>query len=533
MSTVAELLQQHVTLTVESFDRIYLNGYLPKLQTSGQLVYFLTAHRGNPIPSPALLNKMSADFKTRLEQFATDHGLTPITFERKQRKDDVATTHRTAFTGTNGVYLIGVAQEKCNAFKGKTRHDPASKRVEVDYSRQSACVNHYYFYLVDEDFGPAFIKVCSYAPYAIKVCLNGHEWAKRQLDKEGIAYEALDNGFKSCTDPARLQALCDTLGPQQIAAFVRKWLDRLPLPLTQADRAAGFDYRLSVWQVEISQTLVFAEPVHGRQFFEEVIRENLDLGRPDRVSLVFDRQITKATPGAFRTRIFQDGVHPNLHIQYKSCDLKQYFKLNHALRNELTINNPDDFYVGKDLSHLWTLRDIGRDINRRLLEMERVSQACTLAQDTVEQITHPTVTPDGQRVPALRFGDPRSMALWLALTLMCHLPHGFSNATLRQHVAALLGPTSTYRASQMTYDLRRLVRKGLIARVGKSHRYRLTSLGLKAAYFFSKLEARVFKPATASFAAPDGIPRPLTDAFGLVDQAIAAMVEEAKLGCAA
>lgn len=534
MSTIAELLEQHVTLTVESFDRIYLNGYLPKLQTSGQLVYFLTEHRGNPIPSPALLNKMGADFKARLDQFAIDHGITPLTFARKQRKDDIATEHRAAFTGTDGVYLIGVAQEKCNSFKGKTRHDPASKRVQIDYSRQSACVNHYYFYLIDEDFGPAFIKVCSYAPYAIKVCFNGHEWAKRQLEREGIAYEALDNGFKSCADPARLQALCDTLGPQQVATFVRKWLDRLPLPVTQQDRAAGFDYRLSIWQVEVSQTLVFAAPVHGRQFFEEVIRENLDLGRPDRVSLVFDRQITKATPGDFRTRIFQDGVYPNMHIQYKSCDLKQYFKLNHALRNELTINNPDDFYVGKDLSNLWTLRDIGRDINRRLLELERVSQACTLAQDTVEQITHPTVTPDGQRVPALRFGDPRTMSLWLALTLMCHLPQGFSNASLRQHVAALLGPTSTYHANQMSYDLRRLIRKGLIARIGKSRRYRLTPLGLKAATFFTKLEARVFKPATASLARDgDGIPRPLTEAFTHLEQAIDAIVEEAKFDCAA
>ena len=179
MSTVAELLAQHVTLTVESFDRLYLNGYVPKLQTSGQLVYFLTGHRKNPIPSPALLNKISADFKARLEQFATDAALTPLTFERKQRKDDVASEHRAAFTGTEGVYLIGVAQEKCNAFKGSTKRDPASKLVHVDYSRQSACVNHYYFYLLDEDFGPAFIKVCSYAPYAIKVCLNGHEWRKR------------------------------------------------------------------------------------------------------------------------------------------------------------------------------------------------------------------------------------------------------------------------------------------------------------------------------------------------------------------
>jgi hypothetical protein len=534
MCTISELLEGHVTLTVDGLDRIYLNGYLPKLQTPGQLVTFLTTHRGNPIPSPALLNRMGTDFKSRLHTFASVGGLNILTFERRQRKDDVAATHRARFSGSEGVYLIGVAQEKCNAFKGSTGRDASSGRVSVAYSRQSACVNHYYFYLIDDDFGPAFIKVCSYAPFGIRACINGHEWAKRQLDKEGVAYEALDNGFKSCADPARLQALCDTLGPQQIARFVQKWLERLPLPLTANDRAGGYDYRLSVWQVEMSRTQVFSNPSHGRQFFEEVIRENLDLGRPDRVSLVFDRAVTKATPGTFRTRVFEDGVHPSLHIEYKSCHVKQYFKENHALRTETTINNPDDFYVGRDLSNLWTLRTIGRDVNTRLLAMQRVSQACTLEQGTMETITHPTVTKDGQRVPAMRFGDPRVMALWLALTLMCHLPQGFSNAALRKHVAALLGPDAHYHANQMSYDLRRLRHKGLIERIGKTRRYTLTQQGLKAAHFFSKLEARVFKPAAASIATrDDGIPRPLTKAFDQLRIAIDQMVDQAKFASAA
>jgi hypothetical protein len=533
MDTVAEILDSHVALTVESFDRIYVNGYVPKLQTSGQLVGFLTQHRGNPIPSPALLRKISDQFKADLDLFAATQGLQPVHFERKQRKDDLAAEHGAGFTRSEGVYLIGVAQEKCSSFKGSTSRNPSTKLVSVDYSRQSVCVNHYYYYLVDEDFGPAFIKVSSYAPYAIKVCLNGHEWAKRQLDKAGIAYEALDNGFKSCDDPARLQAICNTLGPQQIADFVGRWLELLPIPLSADDRVAGYDYRLSVWQAEISRTQVFVQPVHGRRFFEEVIRENLDLGRPDRVSLVFDRKIVKTTPGAFRTRVFQDGVHPSMHIEYKSCHVKQYFKENQALRTETTINNTDDFYIGKDLSNLWTLRQIGNDINRRLLEMECVSQACSLTQDTVESITHPTVAKDGQRATALRFGDRRTMALWLALTLMCHLPRGFSNATLRTHVAALQGPTSTYRAAQMTYDLRRLSRKGLIVRIGKSHRYRLTPLGLRAAHFFTKLEARVFKPASGSLASDDGIPRELTAAFEQVDAAIGSLVAQARLGVAA
>jgi hypothetical protein len=150
----------------------------------------------------------------------------------------------------------------------------------------------------------------------------------------------------------------------------------------------------------------------------------------------------------------------------------------------------------------------------------------------MDQLTHPTVTEDGQRVPALRFGDPRVMALWLALTLVLHLPQGLTNATLRKPVAALLGPQATYGASQMTYDLRRLCRKGVVERLGRSHRYRLTPLGQKAALFFSKLEARVFKPAAASFTAPDGVPRELTEAFAQVEQAVESLVSEAQFACA-
>ena len=198
-------------------------------------------------------------------------------------------------------------------------------------------VNHYYFDIQDADFGPAFIKVCSYAPYAIKVCLNGHEWAKQQLRKEGIAFEILDNGFLSVPMPSVCRWSA-TSWAEQIQAFFAKWVERLPMPLTAADRQAGYRHRLSVWQVETSRTQVFDDPVRGREFFEAVIRENLDLGRPDRVQLVFDRKIIKTTPGQFRTRVIEDGVLPSLHIEYKANRVKQYFKEGRALCTETTIN---------------------------------------------------------------------------------------------------------------------------------------------------------------------------------------------------
>jgi hypothetical protein len=137
---------------------------------------------------------------------------------------------------------------------------------------------------VDDDFGPFFLKFCTYFPYNAKLCLNGHEYAKRQLKRRGIAYQALDNGVLSCADPQRLQQICDGLSADKIDRLLRKWLHFLPHPFTAADQKAGFRYDISILQAEFSLTQVLDRPVHGRLFFEQVIRENLDLGRPMRSS---------------------------------------------------------------------------------------------------------------------------------------------------------------------------------------------------------------------------------------------------------
>ena len=166
--------------------------------------------------------------------------------------------------------------------------------------------------------------------------------------------------------------------------------------------------------------------------------------------------MTKATPGPFRTRVMQEGVHPSLHIQYKNFDLKQYFKEGRGLRTEGTFRNPKDFEVNKGLANLPYLQRLGRHINRRLLEVERVSHNCGLSGDSIQRVVQPTVTEEGPRAPGLKFGDPRVMALWVGLSLFTDLFQGFRNRDLRRHVADLLGADAgSYSAAQMTYDLRR------------------------------------------------------------------------------
>ncbi|MGH7869925.1 MAG: hypothetical protein ACREP9_20390, partial [Candidatus Dormibacteraceae bacterium] len=369
MPHIDSLLAEHVTLQCACVDRLYLNGYLPNLQVSGQLVSFLH-YKGYPIPSPVAINKITKDFVQAVAAFAASQQIPTVQFKRDERKDDVVRPFFEKLLAEGrieGVAVIGVAQERVSGFKAQKIMQKNFKTPWFNYSRASVYVNQYYFYILDADFGPGFIKISSYAPYAIKVCLNGHEWVKRQLEKAGLAYTPLDNGFLSVEDPGRLQTICDELSSVHLEDYFRAWIERLPFPLSAKDRSDGYRHHLSIMQMEISLTHVFRKPIQGREFFEQVIRENLDLGRPDRVQLVFNRRVTRATPGTFRTRVITRGVDPSLHVEYKHSHLKQYFKEGRALRTELTINDTRDFGFRKALHYFEDLRDLGHQANRRLL----------------------------------------------------------------------------------------------------------------------------------------------------------------------
>ena len=537
MPTVAQLLREHVSLSISCVDRLYINGYQPGLQTSGGLCAFLRTRRGAPIASPVMLNKMREAFTEQIKRFTQERDIPIVRFERGQRKDDIAAEHRATFEDEQGILFVGVAQERAWSFKGSKREKAGGKIVHFDFSRQSVFVNQYYFYLKDRFWGPAFIKVCSYFPYSIKLCLNGHEWAKQQLSLEGIGFESLDNGFLCCEDPENLQTICDDLGPSDVLRFYQYWSRRLPWPLTLEDRAAGWEHRLSIWQMETSLTQVFERPVQGRQFFEAVIRENIDLGRPGRVSLVFPTRHNKRTPaprGGYRTRVVTAGVHPSLHVGYKKSDIKQYFKEEHALRTETTINDTKDLRIGKDISHLEEIREKSHTINQKLLEVEQVSQDCVLCQDELDRLQQPTVE-QGQRAPALPFGNLRVQALMQALCLLLLLPTGFCNRDLREHVADLLGLSlEQYGPGQMTYDLRRLRLKGLIERSEGRYLYQLTGRGLRTALFYSKVHSRILRPGFAALAPPSiDVPRPLSTALRQVDKEIQKICDSARLEAAA
>jgi hypothetical protein len=529
--TVNDVLDGHVGLDVECLDRIYLNGYVPNLQVGGQVVSFMTQHLGCPIPSPAIMEKIGTAFRKAVASFAEADHIPVVRFSKDDRKIDRMRPYlaRQAATGRSGVAAIGTAQEFQNVFAAsqRTGHNGIPWFSFTKADRRVTC---FYFYVWDTDFGPAFIKVCAYFPYPIKVWLNGHEWAKRQATQAGIGFSELSNGFATATDPAALQAICDRLGPATIGVFFERWMSRLPLPLTEADRAAGYWWELSMRQIEVSRTLVFDAPRHARGFFEALVADNLDIGRPDTVELIFHGPRHLGRPPQLdcvpKTKIVTRGTEATVNAFYKNSRIKQYLKNGRALRIETVINSPDDLRCHRRLAHLDELQSKARAVNRRLLDTERVGQGCVLASPAFERIAQPSLAEDGRRAPALRFGDPRVQALAGALCTTMLAVTGITNKSLRALMTGLLDGID-YSTNQASYDLARLRVNGLISRIPGRNRYRLTDDGLRFAIFYTKVHDRVLRPLLA----PDQpqTPPPIRKALRTIDIHITETIDRARL----
>ena len=529
--TVREILAEHTTLEVESIDRMYLNVYVPPLQYDGGVATFFRKHRGQPFASSVLMAPISRAFIAAIEAFVAAQRVPLITFEKGQRKDDVMAAHLARFTGSEGVLFVGKAQEKATVFRTEKRRNPRTGQPYPWLVRSTAMVNQYYFYAVDRDFGPFFLKFCSYFPYNAKLCLNGHEYLKRQLTQRGIAYEALDNGLWSCAAPAAMQRVADGLSAAKIEALLHKWFGRLPHPFAPGDRRAGYRYRCSILQSEFSLTQALDQPVMGRLFFEEVIRENLDPRPPG--------------PGAVDLRASGEPADA------RAVSHPRDYRGGHPVAAHRLQAQPDQAVPqgrpgtpdGDDNQRPARLRHPQRAVSPLRAAEGRLPGQSTSARRPTDQPRlrdgrsggrGPVPPRDGRRAAGggLAVGRSRGPGpVPRADRLSPGAAAGWRQRDLRAPLAALLGgPPAAVSTGRMTYQLRRLRLHGLIERRPGTHRYHVTDRGLRIALFFTRVHARLFRPGLAAVM-PEAVrdDSRLRRAFDQLERAMDQWCAEAKL----
>ena len=512
--TAADVLSDHVAFEVECIDRLRLNVRQPRLQYGAGIHGFFVSHRGHQFASPALMEPMTRAYAADVQHFAAARGLEIERFDKDQRKDQVTQRYLACHDGSERVLYVGIAQERARAWTATRRVNPATGASYTWLKQATRMVNHVYWYCYDADFGPFLLRVCTYFPFNAQLVVNGNHWAQQQAARAGIVFEPMDNAFAACGDVPALQAVCDRFAAGHIEALLAKWLHILPGPFTGEDEVlGGYAYAASISQAEFCLTQMLDKPVSGRIFLDQVFHDNLDLGRPDRIGLVFNRRVrTKGrnpTPGRFRTRVLTTGVDASLHIDYKSSSAKQYHKQARAIRTEITINNTRDFGLPKRLSSLPDLRQLGFSAARRLLDVQRISHDPIRGADVFAHLTQPIVGDNGARTPALRFGDPRVHALLHALLLFPNLIHGFTNRDVRTQIAPLLGRAAAdIKPGAISYDLRRLREHGLIERIPHSQRYLPTELGYHAALLFTHAHDHLLRTGLAELASTGPQPPP-------------------------
>jgi hypothetical protein len=256
--------------------------------------------------------------------------------------------------------------------------------------------------------------------------------------------------------------------------------------------------------------------------FEALVADNIGIGRPAVVSILFARRVQRNTQSIFRTRVFTEGTQVRIDFTYKHCRVKLYLKEGRALRIETVVNDADDLDLRKGLPHLPEVHRAARQINARVLTMQCVGQSCAIENALFERLSQPYVR-DGQRTGALRFGDVRVMALVGALCLTVQAVAGFNHRRLRTLVAGRLG--TTYTTAQMPYDLRRLRLHGLITRLPHSNTYVLTSEGRRVALCYTKVYDRLLDPLLAADKPP--APLPLRRALHVIDESVDSYLDRA------
>lgn len=483
------------------FDRILLNGLIQPFQQPERVVGFFTTYRQLYPVSRYTLRDIAEQFQRWLKGWSEKRNI-PIAEAPKGRRDDFVDPYFKG-AGPDAVVVILKAREPARIMTAIG--DSKTNRWHLQIANR--WVVQYNFYVNDRQWGRMFVRICPYLPFSARVCLNQHHWLANRMREEGIAFRQCANAFMTCAKPERLQQLADSLTPWDLLSCGQKWLARLTPFFTAREREeAGCQHRLFFSQVEFCDNLIFRRRAALDQLGERLLDANRTIGRPNKITVIFGRRISKHYRGKLQTEIEDMNLpNPVIRSHYGNGFVKQYVRDHLMLRTEAASNNVNDYGVNKSVQNLPALRTALSAINDNYLNVQQDILETFIDRGQLRKLAEPMITPTGKRIPGLKLDHPRQLALMHALVQFAHIAGGnaFTTAELHPRVLALLGcPAERYTLASLRYDLAKLRAKELVAKIPRSRRYQLLPHGYSICLVFLKLFERVYAPLTAGLLSP-------------------------------
>jgi hypothetical protein len=528
MNAFFEHHQDNIKFRYRCFDRLLLNGCIQSFLEGARAQGFFWVYRKIYPVSRNVLREVARQYHNWVEHMAQRWDV-EIVEDPKGRRDEFVEPYFQK-AQPDQVRVIIKAREPAGIMTavgaGQKWH------LETKYR----WVKQYNFYLQDSEWGPMFVRVCPYFPFSARICLNQHYWLAQKMQQAGIRFSQTGNAFRRCGDPAALQEIADSLTAKDLLRCGHKWLKRL-IPFFRASerRAHGCWHQLFFTQVEYCDNLIFRRRAALDQLGDRLLDANRNLGRPDKLTVIFGRRISKHYPGKLQTEI--EDLHlgnPVMRSYYKNGFAKHYVRDHDVLRFEAASNDvKGDYGINKAVENLVPLREKQQGITERYQNVQQDILETFLNRGELRKLGEPTLRPNGKRIPGLKLDHARQLAVMSSLVRFSHVAAGdtFSTAELQAAAAEALGISAEQcPLAALRYELWKLRAKGLVEKLPHSRRYQLLPNGYRICVLFLKLFDKIYAPLTAGLLHPDPGDRTITqDRLHQLDklyQSVAAALDE-------
>ena len=514
---LSQAYAEYLEGTYDSPDRIVLNAYFRRGHIAGGFRNWWRELRGSDAElDDAHLMRLAGRFSRRLRAYAKKAGIPVIDCKPGERKAEIAEKYLPQAPDFTGVFVVLVGRAKAPAW-----HVQRNKEGNITHIvRKYPFVNHYYFHIIDPEWGHITIRMSGHPPYATQVILNGHEYIAAQAEKAGVSYQKEGNCFTEAGG-AVLTHIAETLSSPEAVGLLRQVCDRwlyssclcFVLSLEEQERT-GFRYDYSIYQLEYSRNLLFKRGLQMEQLFEALIdrtRTRIDVERLKTIFGAKRRPFRHQGNKAPRLEVVTERPAYNLtvfKIHFGKLTLKLYSKGANVLRSEVLIHNTKALKMKRSLSNFPPIIVQLKTILYRFLDNLHYIDRCFIADDTFDTLADAAYLGD-TRMAGVDLNKPRLRAVLEAIVSLSLAPNGFTVSDLATKVRDILGlAQEAYQSRHASYDLKKFRAKTWVQKIGKSRRYLVPSDGLQIMSALLILREKVLKPVLAGAGKPKHGPKP-------------------------